>query len=165
MNEYISNNNNINFNPYKINSLSVKRNLNLQKKLTGIKRNIELVSNKIKKTDKKIKNFVKNNIHKQSQNIKKNSNLKLNINSETNNKGRNLSYQYSSNDNIKSELKSNYSTNNILLPTQSSNINNINNFNFNNNIFSKSSNNFNPHKSNSYSKIYEERKKENNIKY
>ena len=103
----------------------MKRNLNLQKKLTGIKRNIELVSNKIKKTDKKIKNFVKNNIHKQNQNIKKNSNLKLNINSETNNKGRNLSYQYSSNDNIKSELKSNYSTNNILLPTQSSNINNI----------------------------------------
>ena len=65
MNEYVSINNNINLNPYKINSLSVKRNLNLQKKLTGIKRNIKLVSNKIKKTDKKIKNFVKNNINKQ----------------------------------------------------------------------------------------------------
>ena len=158
MNEYINISNNINLNPYKINSISVKRNLNLQKKLTGIKRNVELVSNKIKKTDKKIKNFVKNNIPKQNQN--RNSKLKLNINPETNNQVRNLSYQYSSNDNITKELKNNNSTNNILFPTQSSNINNINNFNFNNNIFSKSSNNFNPHKSNSYSKIYEERKKE-----
>ena len=87
---------------------------------------------------------------------------KLKINIESKNHRRKLSYQYSNNDSFKNELKNNNSTNNILFATQSSNINNINNFNFNNNIFNKSSHNFNPYKSDTNSKTYQEMNKENN---
>ena len=59
MNEYININNNININPYKINSFNVKKNLNLQKSISGIKNGIGLVSDKIKETDIKIKKFIK----------------------------------------------------------------------------------------------------------
>ena len=77
MKEYKNVNNNININPYKLNSLCVKRNLNLQKKLNGMKQNIEQISNKIKNTDEKIKNYIINNIPTPIRNThKRNINLK-----------------------------------------------------------------------------------------
>ena len=144
MNEYININNNININPYKLNSLSVKKNLNLQRKIGGIKNGISRVQNKIGKTDKKIKNIIKRNISRKIP-----IPLKLNMSSEMNNQNKSIIYQYSSGNSVYNNQISNIncfqsskSTNNILHRTQGSNINNINNFNFNNNIFSKSSNNF-----------------------
>ena len=140
MNEYININNNININPYKINSFNVKKNLNLQKTISGIKNGINIVSDKIKETDTKIKKFIKKNIPRRI------NNLKLNLN--TDNNIRNLSYQYSSSNSIKNnnshnQIKNCYSLNNIFIPTNSTN-NNTNSFNnYTNNIFSKSSNNFN----------------------
>ena len=164
MNDYIKISRNINVNPYKINSICVKRNLSLQKKLSEIKHNIEQVSNKINNTDKKIKNFININKKIPHPNISKKE-LKLNINPEMNNQVRNLSYQYSNNKNKKNYIKDSNSSNNIFLPTQNSSINNINNFNFNNNIFSKSSQNFHHHKMKSKLKTDSEIKDNNNYIY
>ena len=163
MKEYKNVNNNININPYKLNSLCVKRNLNLQKKLNRIKQNIVQISNKIKSTDEKINNSKINNIPTPIRNNhKRNVDLKLKINSECNNQAKNLSYQYSNNNTIKSELKTCNSTSNILFPSQNNNINNINNFNFNNNIFSKSTHSFNPRRTYSKSNLNLDKKKDNN---
>ena len=163
MNEYININNNININPYKINSFNVKKNLNLQKTISGIKNGIGVVSDKIKETDSKIKKFIKKNIPR-----KKFNNLKLNINSEYNKYNhRNLSYQYSSCNSIKNndnQIKNCYSLNNIYNKTNQgdNNLSNFNNYNFDNNniIFSKSSNNF--HKTNTRQNTFQEN---NNINY
>ena len=161
MNEYININNNININPYKINSFNVKKNLNLQKSISGIKNGINIVSDKIKETDTKIKKFIKKNIPR------KINNLKLNINSDNNNKYniRNLSYQYSSSNSIKNsndhQIKNCYSLNNIFIPTNHTN-NNIRSFNNNtNNKFNKSTNNFN--KINTGKNSYQENKDINYI--
>ena len=160
MNEYININNNININPYKINSFNVKKNLNLQKTISGIKNGIGVVSDKIKETDSKIKKFIKKNIPR-----KKFNHLKININPDINKYNiRNLSYQYSSSNSIKNNdnhIKNCYSLNNIFIPTNQTN-NNISSFNnFNNSTFSKSSNNFN--KIDSRQNSYQENKDINYI--
>ena len=160
MNEYININNNININPYKINSFNVKKNLNLQKTISGIKNGIGVVSDKIKETDSKIKKFIKKNIPR-----KKFNHLKININPDINKYNiRNLSYQYSSSNSIKNRdnhFKNCYSLNNIFIPTNQTN-NNISSFNnFNNSTFSKSSNNFN--KIDSRQNSYQENKDINYI--